>query len=131
MCAFCPRASSRIWTRERRSTGRWFPKLNRSQGAGDDVVNVGKIALHMPPIIERDGLACEDRAGEPVIGHIGTAPGAIDSEVAEACDREPIEMVIGMGDRLIGNLCGPVEVRGSLNRIIDVKRDFLIQAIDR
>ena len=59
---------------------------------GDDVVDVGEVALHLAVVEDIDRPAFEDRAGEQEGGHVGPAPGSVNGEETKAGGRQPIEM---------------------------------------
>ncbi len=54
--------------------------------AGDDVVHIGEVALHLAVAEDVDRPAGEDRLGELEERHVRPAPGAVDRE-----EPEPVE----------------------------------------
>ena len=69
--------------------------------AGDDVVNVGKVAVHVAVIINLNSFSIADLIGKLEISHVRTAVRTIDGKEAQARRRNPIEMTVRIGHELV------------------------------
>mmetsp|Transcript_2169 Transcript_2169/g.6638 ORF Transcript_2169/g.6638 Transcript_2169/m.6638 type:complete len:379 (-) Transcript_2169:203-1339(-) len=105
-------------------------ELHGGDDAGDDVVDVGKISLHFPLIVDGERLALLDGSGEEEGGHVGPAPGAVDGEEAEADGVEVVDVVVGGGDLLVGELGGAVEVGGVGHLVGLCEGNFRVEAVN-
>jgi hypothetical protein len=82
--------------------------IQHPQDALHDIVDIGKVAPHLPAVEHLDRLACEDRTGEKECRHVGPAPGSIDGEEAQARARDAVKMRIGMAEQFVGALGGGI-----------------------
>ena len=101
------------------------------QDALHDVINVGKVALHIAIVENGDRFAFHHLVGEAVIRHIWAAIGAIDREEAQAGCRDAIEMAVGESHQLVALLRGGVERDGLGHIVIRGERRLLLVSIDR
>lgn len=81
-------------------------------GAGDDVVDVGEVALGFAGAEELDGLAGGDGLGEEGGGGVGAAPGAVNVEEAQAGEVEAVKVGVAVGHHFVGLFGGAVEGEG-------------------
>src|SRR4051812_33182871 len=79
--------------------------IKNSYDAFSDVVDVGKVPLHLAKIEYLDRLVLDDGLGKEKQRHIGPTPGAIHGKKAKAAAWHAIEMRIAMGHELIGLFC--------------------------
>ena len=98
---------------------------------GDDVVDVGKVAVHVAVVINLNGFPIADLIGKLEISHVRTAVRTINGKEAQARRRNPIEMAVGISHKLVRFLRRCIEA----DRVIDVirrrKRRLFLIAIDR
>src|SRR3546814_6745852 len=64
----------------------------------DDVVDIGKVALHVAVVEHLDRLPLEDRLREDIERHVRTPPGAVNREKPQTCLRKAEQMRIGMAE---------------------------------
>ena len=86
--------------------GRGF--LHHAEYALDDVVYVGEVPPAVAVVVYLDGLALEELVGETEVGHVRAAGGAIDSEKAQACGRDVVQLAVAVGEELVAFLGGRV-----------------------
>src|SRR6478609_2920601 len=76
--------------------------IKNSDDPFSDVVDVGKVPLHLAKIEDLDRLVLDDGLGEEKQGHIGTTPGTVHGKKAKATAGHTIEMRIAMSHEFIG-----------------------------
>ena len=86
--------------------------------AGYDIIDVGKVAVHIAVVINLNGLPISDLIGKLKVGHIRAAIRPIDGEEAQARRRNPIEMAVGIGHEFVRFLRRRIEADG----MVDVVR---------
>lgn len=96
-----------------------------------DVVDVGEIALHLPVVEDRDRFTGEDRLGEEIQHHVGTAPRAVDGEEAQTGGRQAVQMAVTMRYQFIGLLGRRVQARWMVDIVMDAERQRAVEAVDR
>ena len=104
--------------------------VERGHDAADDVVHVGEVALVVAVVEDVDRLAGQDVAGEQEQRHVRPAPGAIDGEEAQARDRQPIEIGVGVRHHLVGLLGRGVERQRVLGVLVHRERHLRVGAVD-
>ena len=113
----------------RRLRGGWGAG-EAGEDAGDDVVDVGEVALEGALVEEGDLAAGEDGFGEAVIGHVGAAPRSVDGEEAEAGKGHFVEVPVGVGDKFVGALGGGVERDGGVDAVRFREGELVVTAVD-
>ena len=97
----------------------------------DEIVDVCEIAAHISVIVNVEGAALEKRGGKFEKRHVRAAPGAVDREKSQHCDRDFEEMAVGMGHLLVRLLRGGIERQGMIGPVRLAKRDLRVGPIDR
>lgn len=97
----------------------------------DDVVDEGEVAAAVAHVEDLDGVAAAQLLGEPEIGHIGPAHGAVHREEAQAGGGDGVELGVGGGHELIGLLGGGVERHRRVHAVLLGERHLLVAAVDR
>src|SRR5690348_18223321 len=95
-------------------TGRSLWVINRwpsktSYNASDDIVDVGKVAPHLPIIEKLDWLAFENRFREDPSGHVGSTPGSVNGEEPQSRDGQSEKMGIAICHQFIRPLRRGIE----------------------
>ena len=96
----------------------------------DDVVDVGEVAAAVAHVEDLDGVAAAQLLGEPEIGHIGPAHGAVHGEEAQAGGRDGVELGVSRGHELVGLLGGGVEGYRRVDAVLLGERNFLVAAVN-
>lgn len=95
-----------------------------------DVVDVGEVAAAVAHVEDLDGVAAAQLLGEPEIGHIGPAHGAVHGEEAQAGGRDGVELGVSHGHELVGLLGGGVEGYRRVDAVFLGERNFLVAAVN-
>ena len=98
---------------------------------GDDVVDIGEIALQPAVVVQRDRLAGDDRAGEAVIGHVRPAPGPVHREKPQAGLADAEQVGIGVAHQLVGQLGRRIQRQRRVHPIGFAERQHLVGAVHR
>src|SRR4029079_3769430 len=98
--------------------------------AFDDIVNIGKVALHFAFVKKCNGPSGGDTFCEGKISHIWTAPWTIDGEETQTCYCQSIEVVVGKGDEFVGFFGCCVKACGMIGGIGFGERDFLVKTVN-
>jgi len=77
-----------------------------------------------------DRLVLQHGIGEKPIGHVRSAPWAVDGEEAQADRLESVEMRVAMRHQLVGLLGGGIEADGMVDRVVFAEGDLLVAAVD-
>ena len=78
--------------------------LNHPYDSLHNVIYVGKVPLAVAIVEDLNLFAFQQLIGETKVGHVGTTGGAIDSEEAEACRWNVVQLAIGMCLQLVALL---------------------------
>ena len=89
--------------------------LHDAKDAFNDVVDVGKVALHIAVVEDFDRSAFGERVGCGEVEHVRAACGSVNREEAEAGGRDIVELAVAVRQELIGLFCS--RVKG--DRIVD------------
>ena len=66
--------------------------VNYSDGAFNDIVDIGEIPDHVTTVEHLYRLSVGDGRGEEHRRHVRTSPRAIDSEESKTCGRDPVKL---------------------------------------
>ena len=97
----------------------------------NDIVDVGKIPIHVAVVVNLDGFPLADFIGKFKIGHIGPAKRTIDRKETQSCCRNPIKMTIGIGHKFVGFFRCRIQTDRMIHIICRRKRRLLLIAINR
>ena len=89
--------------------------IHDADRAFGNVVDVSEIAPHFAVVEDLDGAAGEDGLGKQPGRHVGTAPGAVNGEIAQAGGRQAVEVAVAVRHQFVGFLGGGVEAE----RVVD------------
>src|SRR5579859_6128209 len=81
-----------------------------------DIVNVSKIPMHLPLVVNLNGRSLMDGLAKLEDRHVRTSPWPIDRKETEPGHRKPVKVGINMGNQFIALLGGGIEADG----VIDV-----------
>ena len=94
------------------------------------VLDVGEVAHAVAHVEDLDGLAAHELLGEPEVGHVGPAHGAVDSEEPQARRRDRVELGVGVGHELVRLLGGRVEGHRRVHAVLLGEGHLLVAAVD-
>ena len=101
------------------------------QHTRDDIVDIGKVALHLTMVEDRDRVTRQNFPGKDVKRHVRAAPGAIDSEKPQTGLRQAIGRRIGITHQLVRLLGSGVKGDRRVDLIFDRERKLGVTAINR
>ncbi len=90
--------------------------LSITSPLGGDIVDVGEVPLHRPPIVDIYRLSPQDGIRKEEIGHVGPSPGAVYREEPQAGAGDFVEGRVGVRHEFISFFRGGVEAY----RMIDI-----------
>ena len=94
------------------------------------VVDIGEVAGVVAMTEDLDRRPFEHGLGEEEERHIGTPPGPVDSEEAQARDGKPKQMGVGVGHQLIRLLGRTVKAHRMVDIVADAEGQLAVGAVD-
>ncbi len=103
---------------------------NAAADAGHDVINEGKVTVHVAVVEDLDGLALDHGVRKQPHGHVRAPPGSVDREEPESHGLHAVQVAVTMGHQLVGPLGCGIEADGGIHALIFREGKFGIAAID-
>ena len=95
----------------------------------DDVVDIGEVPLAVAVVEDLDGLACLQFLCGGEVEHVRPACGPVNSEEAETCGRNIVELAVAVRQELIGLFSGRVEGDRVIDLVFNCEGHFFVAAV--
>ena len=94
-----------------------------------DVVHIREVALHLPVVVNLDGLARQDGFHKLEGRHVWPAPGAVDGEEAKSRHGNAKQVAVGVAHELVGLFGGRIKRDGVVHRLGLRKRQRFVAPV--
>ncbi len=103
--------------------------IKHTGNAFHNIIDIGEIADHVAVVEYLDGLVVEDGFGEKKQSHVGTAPGTVNGEEAQAGGGKAEQVAVSMGHQFVAFLCGGIQTDGMVDIICRAEWHFGVAAV--
>eukprot|EP00126_Sphaerothecum_destruens_P000339 Sdes_comp10395_c0_seq1m2053 len=82
-----------------------------------NIAHIRKVPLQVAPLVHIERDPVHNLLAKLVHGHVGPPKGPVHCEEPQASHRDPVHVVVGVSNRLVGLLGGPVNAGGVIDAI--------------
>ena len=92
----------------------------------NNIVHIGEIPIHVPVVVNLNGLAPGNPVRKLEVGHIWPSVGPVHRKEAQPRGRNAVQMSIGKGHELVALFGGRVQADGMIHIVVGGKRGLLL-----